>query len=222
MSIKQLGWGESVPGSEKRFLRLKEKGDKVQFRILQDPFYTGKHFMEKEKGWDISECSRITDNQECQNCNEYFRLMGKVKKLKSTNPAFTNDSPEIKELRDQARKFNVAIEFYFPIIDRADGKFKILQTTQGVRNKFNAQYDAGNDPMDTEWVLMNTGSASPAERYMLSPVDSKKVTKYSVEEEEEIKKGEKFDVSSMFKDKDEEPKKQEDQADDVNPSDIPF
>lgn len=195
MPVQSLKFGDKLPGSGNMFLRIKEKGDQVQFRIAQEPVYTGKHFIQDETGWSVPECPRIANGEECDYCEKYFTLMGEIKKMKAADKSLTDESPEIKKLKTNARSFQTAIEFYFPILDRGDGKMKILQTTNGVRNKFNSQFEAGIDVLSTEWILRNTGSASPAERYMLAPVDSAKVQKFSPEEEEEFEKARTYDLS---------------------------
>jgi hypothetical protein len=197
MSTQKIGWGQKLPGAGDMYLSLKNKGDKVQFRIGQEPVHTGKHFSQNATGWDVTECPRIMENDECELCNQYFTISGKIKKLKAADKTLTDESPEIKKLRNEARPFQAVIQWHFPIVDREDGKFKILQTTNGVRNKFNALFEQGVDVMDTEWVLSNTGSASPAERYLLSAVDSKKVKDFTPEEEAEWVKAQGYDLTQI-------------------------
>lgn len=202
MSVKTLSFGQELPNSRNTFLRLKQKGDKVQFKIAQEPVYMGKHFIQTENGWNVPECPRIATNNDCNYCDndcdyceQYFSIMSEVKKMKALDKSLKDSSPKIKKLLDKAYPFKVTIEFYFPILDRGDKKFKILQTTNGVRNKFNAQFQAGIDVMNTEWILMNTGSTNPNERYMLTPVDSAKVTEMSENEVVEWEKAKKYDLS---------------------------
>jgi hypothetical protein len=122
--------------------------------------------------------------------------MAMIKKFKAAEKV-DDDNAEVKRMRQDARKYAVAIQFYFPILNRNDGKFAILQVTNGVRNKFNAQFENGVDVMNKEWILSNTGSASPAERYSLSLVDSADVKKLSPEEEEEFAKAKAYDLSQI-------------------------
>lgn len=196
MPVQSLSFGQNLPSTGGLFLRIKEKGDQVQFKIAQEPVYTGKHFIQTETGWDVSECPRIASGDECERCNKYFELMSMVKKFKAAEKV-DDTHPEVKRMRNEARQYAVSIEFYFPILDRGDGKFKILQTTNGVRNKFNVQFEAGVDVMGTEWILRNTGSPSPAERYMLAPVDSSKVAPLTPEEVEEWNRAKAYDLSQI-------------------------
>lgn len=186
-----LPFGESLPGSGNMYLRVKEKGDKVQFRLGQVPAYVGKHFMQKETGWEVTECLRIKNAEECDTCNVYFQMMANAKKIEKI------DEKEFKKLKEDARHFQAAIEFYFPILNRITGKFAILQTTYGVRNQFNVQFEAGIDVMNKEWILLNTGSPSPAKRYSLTVVDSADVKPLTPEEETEFEKAKQYDLSQI-------------------------
>ena len=197
MSTQKIGWGEKLPGAGDMFLTLKNKGDKVQFRIAQEPVHTGKHFTLVDGKWDVTTCPRVMENEECETCNKYFTIAAKIKKLKAADKTLDDDSKEIKALKEEARPFQAAIQWHFPVLDREDGKFKILQTTNGVRNKFNALFEQGVEVMETEWVLSNTGSKSPAERYLLSAVDSKNVKPFTPEEEAEWAKAQGYDLSHI-------------------------
>lgn len=203
MPVQSLSFGQKLPSTGgSNFLRLKQKGEKVQFRIAQEPVFDGKHFMQlsdpetKEVKWEVTECPRIADGSECNYCEQYFELMDMVKKFKAAEKV-EDDHPEVKRMRQDARKYAVSIQFYFPIVNRNDGKFAILQVTNGVRNKFNAQFENGIDVMSKEWILSNTGSPSPNERYSLSLVDSADVKPFTPEEEEEWKKAKAYDLSQI-------------------------
>jgi len=197
MSVKTLGFGQNLPSSGNNFLRLKQKGDRVQFKIAQEPVYTGKHFIQQESGWSVLECNRIMNEEACEYCDKYFEIMNKVKKMKDADPELTDKSPSIKPLLNEARGYRVSIQWYIAILDRVDGKFKVLQTTNGVRNKFNAQFTAGVDVFKREWILANTGSTNPNEIYMLTPVDSADVNKTTPEEEDEFMKAKEFNMSTV-------------------------
>lgn len=206
MPVQSLSFGQQLPGSGDKFLRVKQKGDQVQFKIAQEPVFTGKHFIQftdpetQQTKWEVPECSRITSGEDCEHCEKFFAVKARQKKLlggRKPNDLNNEERQEFNRMDLEARQYGATIEFYFPILDRSDGKFKILQTTNGVRNKFNAQFEAGVDVLDTEWILRNTGSASPAERYMLTPVDSSKVAKFSAEEEEEWAKACGYDLSQI-------------------------
>lgn len=202
MPVQSLSFGQKLPSTGNTFLRLKGKGEKVQFKIAQEPVFDGKHFVElsdpetHEIKWEVTECPRIASGDECEKCEQYFELMAMIKKFKQAENVDDNHS-EVKRMRQDARKYAVSIQFYFPILNRNDGKFAILQVTNGVRNKFNAQFENGIDVMSKEWILSNTGSPSPAERYSLSLVDSADVKPLTPEEEEEFAKAKAYDLSQI-------------------------
>lgn len=173
------------------YLRLKNKGDRTQFKIAQSPVYSGKHFMQDGANWDVVECSRINSQEECITCENYFALMAESKKLKES------DKKESERIANEARKSKVTVIFYFPILNRDTGEFAILQTTEGVRNRLNAKHEAGIDVMEKEWLLVNTGSEVPTERYSLDPVDSAEVKPLTPEEEAEFKKAQEYDITSI-------------------------
>lgn len=202
MPVQSLSFGQQLPGKTSNFLRLKGKGEKVQFKIAQEPVFDGKHFMQMsdpdtgEVRWEVTECPRIASGDECNYCEQYFELMAMIKKFKAAEKV-DDDNAEVKRMKQDARKYAVSIQFYFPILNRNDGKFAILQVTNGVRNKFNAQFENGVDVMNKEWILSNTGSASPQDRYALSLVDSADVKPLTPEEEEEFAKAKAYDLSQI-------------------------
>lgn len=201
-----LGFGQKIPGSGSDFLRLKQKGDKAQFRIAQEPAFYAKHFIQLkdevtgQTKWDVPECPRIMKGEDCESCVAFFKIKAEQKKLlagRNKDDLEKEERQQFNRLDLQTRDYAPTIEHYFAILDRSDGKAKILQTTNGVKNKFNAYFESEVDVLDTEWMLSNTGSASPAERYLLQPVDSSKVAKFSPEEEEEWAKAGAIDLSQV-------------------------
>lgn len=201
-----LGFGQQLPGSGNNFVRLKQKGDKIQFRIAQEPAFYAKHFIQltdQETGqvkWDVPECIRIMNGEECEYCVSFFKIKSKQKKLlagRKKDDLEKEERQEFNRLDLQARQFAPTVEHYFAVLDRLDGKAKILQTTNGVKNKFNSYFETGRDVFETEWLLSNTGSDSPAERYLLQPIDSAKVQNFTSQEEEEWAKAGGLDLSQV-------------------------
>lgn len=190
--MQTLNFGEQLPSSGNMYLRVKQKGDKITFRLAQNPAYVGKHFMTKPDGsWDVQGCPRINSQEECENCEAYFSGMAESKKLKET------DAEAAKQIERDARKYSCAITFYFPVLNRDTEAFGVLQTTQGVRNKLNAQHEAGVDVFKKDWILMNTGSTNPNELYSLIPVDSADSKPLSEKETAEFEKAKEFDIMQI-------------------------
>lgn len=196
MGVQPLAFGQSLPSRGGEYLRLKNKGDQVQFKIAQEPVYTGKHFQTKEDGsWDVTDCPRIQEGDDCDLCEKFFEIKSLVKQFKQAENV-KDDNEEVKRMNNEARNYAVAIQFYFPILDRSDGKFKILQTTNGVRGQFNDKFESGIKVMEKEWILRNTGEVG-GKRYALSMVDSADVVKLSEEEEAEFEKAKAYDLSQI-------------------------
>jgi len=189
--MNSLDFGSSLPSSGTNYLRAKQKGDTVNFRIAQNPVYSGKHFSQSATGWDITSCPRINNQEECDTCELFFAGIAESKKLKESDPE------KAKQVKKEADKNSVSIAFYFPILNRDTKQFNILQVTQGVRNKINAAYEAGTKVIDKDWVLRNTGSANPGEVYFIQPIDSADTKPLDAEDKAEYKKAKEFDMDSL-------------------------
>jgi hypothetical protein len=181
--------GTPLPRSGGQFLRMKNAGDKVQFRIAQEPVFEGKHFMKTESGWDVTGCPRINENDSCELCDKFFSIKADEKKAKEIK-----DDASAKLLGNEARKYAVAIAYYFPILNRDTGKMTILQTTAGVKNEMDKKAGDGVKVFERDWVLRNTGSESPKDRYSLTVVDSAETKKIEGDEMAEFAKALNFDV----------------------------
>jgi hypothetical protein len=189
--MQEIKFGEEMPNSGSKFLKVKQKGDKLKFRLAQQPVYVGKHFIKVSDSWDVTSCDRINNQEGCGYCDLFFQAKAEEKKNKDTNPE------ESKKWGNEARIYSPAITFYFPVLNRDTESFGILQTTQGVRNKINAQHEAGIDVFKKDWILHNTGSENPGDRYALVPVDSADSKPFTEKEEEEFKKAQEFDLMSL-------------------------
>ena len=102
-----------------------------------------------------------------------------------------------EELKKEARKYQVAIQFYFPILNRDNGKFQVLKTTLGVKNKLDEFHASGINVFESDWILRNTGSKSPRDLYSLVRKDSSEVEPLSDVEKEEYKKAVAFNLMSI-------------------------
>lgn len=196
--MQSLSFGEQMPSTGGgNYLRVKGKGDQIKFRIGQPPVYTGKHFatVTGEDGrstWDVTSCPRINNNEECPTCEKFFALKAEAKKAKDAGDAKASD-----KLNNDARSYQVAVQFYFPVLNRDTQEFGILQTTQGVRNKINEHHESGVNVLEKDWVLRNTGSASPKDLYSIVAMDSKDTAPLTPKEDEEYLKAVAFDLNSI-------------------------
>ena len=161
------------------FINLKSKGDKIKFRLIKGGYYDGKHFIKDGDNWIISYCPRIMNKLPCDYCEKYFNIIAEAKLLQDKN--------EKENLMKQARNYKPKVTFYYPIIDRGDGKGKILKTTMSVRLDFETEFKDGIDIYEYDYVLTRT-EESPAKYYKLTRLDSKQCTDLTDDEVKEIGK----------------------------------
>lgn len=185
--------GTPLPSSGGQFLRMKKAGDKVQFRIAQEPVFEGKHFTPIEGGkWKVTSCARINDGDQCELCEIFFAGMAEAKKYeeaenKEKATACKNSIP---------KGCKPSYIYYFPILNRDTGKMAILQTTIGVKNRLDAEATNGVKVFDRDWVLSNTGK-SKKDLYALSVVDSSETKEIEGEELAEFTKALNYDMMSI-------------------------
>lgn len=156
--------------------------------------HTGKHFTNNEDGsWNVLDCSRINENSECELCEEYFSIMKEAKAAEDSG-----DKGAATELKEQARKGGkqVAIQFFYPVLNRDTQSFGILQTTYGVKKKIDDMYNSGVKITERDMTLLNTGKPAAA-RYTLTVVDSADSGPLSEKEEEAFQKAKDFDVMTI-------------------------
>lgn len=202
--MNTLEFGQKRPNSGgSKFLRVKNQGDTIKFRIANNPVYTGKHFLKNDDGSFASpiDCPRINSGEKCELCEKFFSIKADQKKAKEIG-----DAANEKLFGNEARKYSVAVMYYFPVLLRkttmADwqdkvGKFVILQTTEGIRNRINEQYEAEVKIFQRDFVLKNTGSDIPKDYYAFSVVDSADTEELTPSEKEELKKAQEFDMSTI-------------------------
>lgn len=194
-----LEFGAKLPSSGSQFFQVKQKGDRIQFRIAQTPTYTGKHFLEQEGGWDITLCPRINEQETCDKCELYFGAQAEIKKLlggRKKEDLTPEEQKEVKGLEGEARKWNAAVQFHFPVLNRDTEQFVVLQTTMGVRNKINEFHENGTNVFEKDFVLRNTGLTG-RDLYSLTIVDSADTKKLSDKEKEELAKAKAYDLTAM-------------------------
>lgn len=173
-------FGEEISFSSKLIIKLKEKGDKLHFRIIDKPYYDGKHFLRNADGtWNVVGCPRINDGGECDYCREYFKI--KAKEAKET------DTTLKKQLDKQAQKYSVGISFYYPVINREDESLHIFQTTMGMRGKIEAEAELGTKILTVDFIALNTGGVGK-DKYALSKLDSAETKDLTVKEISEVER----------------------------------
>ena len=182
--------GTPTPRSGGQFLRMKQANDKIQFRIAQEPVFEGKHFVEKEdKTWAVTPCGRINSGDDCDLCDQFFAIKSEEKLARESG-----DKEAADALKNDARHFAATTIYYFSVLNRDTGKAAILQTTMGVKNEMDKKALDGVKAFDRDWILRNTGSASPKDRYSLTVVDSAETKKIEGDETAEFAKALNYDM----------------------------
>lgn len=173
-------FGEKFSTSRSKFLKLKGVNEKVRLRFLGAPFVEGKHFDQNpDDSWNVTPCPRINEKADCPTCERYFEIMARAKK--------TGDEKVIKEAKKEARKYQSAISFYFPVLNRDTCEFAIFQSKLSVKNQLEDELAAGTKVLDSDFVVMRTESNGLV-RYPVKKVDSSDTPPLTLEEKEEVKK----------------------------------
>lgn len=180
------GYGENVNFSTSRFTKLRNKGDKIQFRLGGVPFYDGKHFLKDDEGnWNIITCERINANGECEYCDKFFKAHRQAKKANL-------DQRETRKLTDP---WSASVSFYYPVVNRETGVFEVFQTTKGIRDLIEAELELGTKIMARDMIVLRT--EKPGSYYKLSMVDSADTKRLSKEEGMELKKAKEVNLSEF-------------------------
>jgi len=174
-------WGDKQSFSASKFTKLKSKGDKIQFRILGNYLYDGKHFMgNKDSGkWEgeIVRCPRINDGAECEICEMFFAAHRNAKK----------EGLNKEETEKLTKPFKPSIAYYFPVLNRTTEQFEVFQTTPGVKNQIDAKLELNPNTLHRDLLVART--EVPGSYYSLDIVDSADTKELSSKEEVEAKKG---------------------------------
>lgn len=194
--MPRADFGESLSFNSSLWMQLKAKGDSVLFRLIDAPYYDGKHIFDDGRGgWFVEDCDRVNKGTKCTKCQIFFEH-------KEAEKAET-DPEKKKDLAKEARKYQAKVTFYYPILNRKDKKFQVLKTTFGVRNKIENEAAAGTKIMERDFVLKRT-EAPGADFYSLTRIDSADSQPLDDIEQEEIAKGKATDIEQMINGKPDE------------------
>lgn len=185
--MPQTNFGDTLSFSASKFTKLKKAKDSIRFRLIDAPFYDGKHFLvDKEGNWDIKPCPRINKKEPCELCTMFFKALASAKK----------EGLDKKATQKLTRPWKASISFYYPIINRETSKFEIFQTTSGVRTQIEAELELGTKILKRDLIVVRT--EKPGSYYKLSVVDSSETKPLTKEEQEEFKKGKETDLSEYI------------------------
>lgn len=171
------------------FVKLKSKGDKIKFRLIKGGYYDGKHFIKNGDKWIVTDCPKIMHGMECEYCDKYISIR--------TQADLLQNDEEKKSVMKEADGYKAKMTFYYPIIDREDGKGKILKTSLVVRQELEQEYKDGIDVFEYDYVLTRT-EESPAKYYKLTRIDSKQTKELTVNEVSEIGRLDSLDLEELI------------------------
>lgn len=158
-------FGEEVKiGGGNLFVSLKDKDEKIKYRILGKPYYDGIHFISKgEKQWDRIGCPRVNDGSPCDYCNQYFDILNAVEDKK--------DKTAMDKAKETARPYQATITFYYPIINRDIKQFQIFKTKKSVRDYIEGEAKNGVPVLERDFITTRTENPGSG-YYSTSRVDS--------------------------------------------------
>jgi len=177
------------------FIELSNKDDWIRVRFVkQDYYYEGKHFEQVDDKWNVSECEKINADGVCELCDKYdeiirpkYELRKKIKDLGDSEVTFAERvklKEEIERLETKAKPYKVNISFYYPVIDRAIGRARILKTVMTVRIALEKFLKNGDDVLSTDYEIVRTEVTNGY--YTITPLD--KPIEFSDEENSEYMK----------------------------------
>lgn len=190
-------FGEKFSTSKSKFFSLKSNGDKIRIRLLGAPYVEGKHFDQNpDDTWNVTDCPRVNNREECDLCEKYFSIIAKAKK--------TGDEKLIKESKKEARKYQAAVNFYFPVINRDTQEFTLFKSKVSVKNQLEEELAAGTNLFESDFVVMRT-ETNGLVRYPVKRVDSSDtppLTEMELEAKESYKKIDITDIVNAQRDDD--------------------
>lgn len=164
-----VDFGSKLSGGKRDFVRLKEAGSSLHFRLLGPAVAEGNHFFQTDGEWDIQPCPRINKGEECEHCRALFNLLDAIPgEIKKDKEAYSKEKNSIK---NSNRPLVVAITYNFPVIDRETHQFAVFQATPGTRTRIEAEFALGTKMLDVDFKAKNTG-LNGKDRYALTRVDS--------------------------------------------------
>ena len=177
---------------EDLIVRLKSKNEKIKFRLVPNKFYfTAKHFIKEDGGWNVVDCPRVLSGDECEYCEKTQMLYDDLKKAEAEN-----DEANVKLFNEEIRKYKVSYNFFYPIVDRDTETAKILQVSKSVRISLEDEYKNGTDMFKYDWILTRTERPG-SDYYKLTRVDSSETKPLSEKEKKEYEKARKWNLEKL-------------------------
>jgi|SRR3972149_4688931 len=166
-----VDYNEDIEGMtvfKSQFIGLREKGDKIKFKIVDKAFYVGKHWIGEKQTVNCSRVATGDKNEPCEWCEKAEQGL--------ENPYH------------RSKKYDYGLQFYYPIVTREFngkkiGEGAIFQTSQLVHNRIKEEAAAGIDIYKSDWMVTRN-EGKPASYYSVIRLDP---VPLSVEEQKEAK-----------------------------------
>ena len=199
--MPKLNFGEKASfDGRSSYLELSSKGDKVHVRFLDSPVYDGKHFIKDGEKWIVSYCPRIMANDKCAYCEKFFKAKAEKKELGDPKTYSADAKKKADELDKVARRYNAAITFYYPVIDREKEEARILKAGLSIRTELDNQVAAGIDVLKYDFIITRLKGkiTDPGKDwYSFVRVDSAESKEFTDKELEETAKALAWDLEKM-------------------------
>ena len=198
--MPKLNFGEkaSFESGKGDYLELNSKGDKVHVRFLGAAVYEGKHFLQQPDGkWNVSYCPRIMNSSHCSYCESFFEAKKAQKAMGDYKALSEADKEKFDNLGALAKKYSVAISFYYPVLDRATETARILKCGVSTRSYLDTEANAGIKILDFDYVITRLkGKITDAgsDWYSHTRLDSGMIEPLTDKEIEEVEKAESWDI----------------------------
>ena len=132
MPAIEFGQELNLPKGESKYLKLRNKGDYIVFRIAGTPVYETDHWINREKV-SCDKYNSLDNDAPCHYCDEYEAAVS------------ADDKQAIRDLKP-------VTTFMYPILDRTSGKAGIYQfTAKSIHYGIDGYSKMGIDVFGCDW-----------------------------------------------------------------------
>lgn len=177
MPRAEFGRALNIPTTTGTYIKLKQKGESITFRIAGTPHYETKHWVDGETvlcGKFNSEDKKAT----CAHCDAYQQAL--------------ELAGEDKNLQDKAQKMAPKVNFYYPVLDLVNNKPAIFQfTAAGIHYTISGYAEDGVDVFEQSWKVIRT--ELPGKYYDVRNLGIQRLT---AEQEEQFEKAQNIKIKT--------------------------
>ena len=175
MPVIKFGQDLNLPKGESKYIKLRNKGEFILFRIAGTPTYETDHWVNKEK-FSCDKYNSADNDTPCHYCDDYATALAKGDKK-------------------VARDIKPVTTFRYPILDRTTGKAGIYEfTAKSIHYGVDGYKRMGIDVFGCDWRvdrLKQTVDEPGSEFWSLKRLGEGVLSK---EEKAELKKASEFEL----------------------------